>query len=478
MHPPAGTPPENPPPQRRLPHGPHSLSREQVEADQRQRLMSAMIAVIGEKGYSGATVSDVIVRAGVSRKTFYEHFADAQGCFLAIYDAITKEGIRRVQSAYAEAEGWPGRVEAAIRVLFESAIESPDALRLIMIEIAAAGEAGLAHRERVMVQYARFIREGLELAPGRGTVSDLTLRAVIGGVNRVLYARLHDRRHAKLLALVPDLVRWATSYYPAPAPIAAGARASGSLARTGLVGGRAPGTLSLGPQARGRGPMRGEGSPSSSFVVHNQRERIIDAVANLTAAKGYGGLAVKAIAEEAGISLQTFYEHFSGKEDAFLVAYEIGYMKALAIFERAYRAEPDWPRGMRAALASLLHFLASEPAFAHMTLVDTLVATSRTAALSDKSVAAFARLLEPGFEAAPVSAPPPQVVVEAIAGGMFEIIFDHVVHGRTRDLPELVPQATYIALAPFLGAREAGRVAVEAEEHRPARGREASGSMP
>jgi AcrR family transcriptional regulator len=448
-----------------------------VEADQRARLMAATIAVIGEKGYSGTTVADVIARAGVSRKTFYEHFADVQGCFLAIYEAITKEGISRVQRAYEEAEGWPDRVEAAIRVLFESAIESPDALRLIMIEIAAAGQAGLAQRERVMVQYARFIREGLELAPGQGTVSDITLRAVIGGINKVLYARLHDRRHAKLLALVPDLVRWAISYYPAPAPLAADVSPSGAHTRR-LVGGRAPGTLSLGSQARGRrGPVRGEGSVSSSFIVHNQRERIVDAVANLTAAKGYGGLAVKDIAKEAGISLQTFYEHFPGKEDAFLGAYEIGYTKALAIFERAYNAEPDWPHGMRAALTSLLDFLACEPAFAHMTLVETLVATSRTAALSDKSVAAFARLLELGFEAAPVSAHPPAVVVEAIAGGLFEIIFDYVVHGRTSDLPELAPQATYLALAPFLGAREAGRVAVAAEQRQPVRRRRASSSV-
>jgi AcrR family transcriptional regulator len=480
MPPGAGKRREDPPP-RRLPHGPHAFSREQVAADQHERLLAAMVGTVGEKGYAATTVSDVIARAGVSRKTFYEHFADTQGCFLTTYDAITQTGLRRVQDAYEQAEGWPDRVGAAIEVLFEAAIESPDALRLAMIEVVAAGPAGIARRERVMAQYAQFMGDGLEFAPGMGMARDLTLRAVIGGINKVLYARLYDRRgrrHSKLLALIPDLVRWTASYYPAPATITAAGPAnppSSLRTRTGLVGGRAPGTLSLDFRAGARrGLTRGERNVSPSFVVHNQRERILDAVANLTAAKGYGGLAVKEIADEAAISLQTFYEHFADKEDAFLVAYEVGYTKALAIFERAYDAEPDWPSGMRAAIGSLLNFLASEPAFAHMTLVETLVATPRTAASSDKSVAAFATLLEPGFEAAPAQSRPPVVVVEAIAGGLFEILFDYVIQGRTRELPELAAQATYIALAPFIGAEEAGRVAVETEQGRLVDRREAN----
>ena len=257
----------------------------------------AMIAAIGEHGYSGVTVSDVISRAGVSRRTFYEHYADTQGCFLEIYDAITAEGLRRVQKAYEQAQGWSERMEAAIRVLFESAIESPDALRLIMVEIAAVGPPGFAHRERVMGQYERFIREGLEREPSEGRLSQLTLRALIGGINRVLYARLYDRHHARLLALVPDLVSWASSYYPSPEPIASGlliCPPSSLRTRTGLVGGRAPGTLSLGSQASDRrGLVPADGKVSPNFVAHNQRERIIDAIANLTTAKGYGGFGVK-----------------------------------------------------------------------------------------------------------------------------------------------------------------------------------------
>src|SRR5580658_2999885 len=74
-------PREQPPPRaqppinrvRGLPRGPHSLTRAQVATNQRQRLLEGMIDAIGAKGYAASTVSDVIKRAGVSRKAFYEH---------------------------------------------------------------------------------------------------------------------------------------------------------------------------------------------------------------------------------------------------------------------------------------------------------------------------------------------------------------------------------------------------------------------
>src|ERR1700691_3289722 len=178
MPPAARTPHDNPPPGRRLPHGPHSLSRERVATDQRQRLTMALIAAIGERGYTATTVADIVARAGVSRKTFYQHFAGKQECFLTAYDAITIEGMHRVQHAYYAVDGWADRVEAAIRVLFESAIENPDAVRLIMVEIGAVGSGGIEHREHVMAQYTQFMRDGLDLPPGKGTGPDITLGVV------------------------------------------------------------------------------------------------------------------------------------------------------------------------------------------------------------------------------------------------------------------------------------------------------------
>ena len=72
---------------RRLPRGSHGLDRDVVEASQRTRLLEAVGRAVAERGYAAATIDDVVRRAGVSKKTFYDHFADKQDCFLAAYES-------------------------------------------------------------------------------------------------------------------------------------------------------------------------------------------------------------------------------------------------------------------------------------------------------------------------------------------------------------------------------------------------------
>jgi AcrR family transcriptional regulator len=451
----------------KLPRGPHSLTREQVAANQRMRVGMAMLEAVGEKGYVATTVSDVVARAGVSRKAFYQHFANKQECFLATYDAIASEGRRRVARAFRNAEGRPDRMETAIRSVFEAAMEHPDAMRLAITEITAVGPAGIERRERAITDYAQLIREGLLTSPASGVgtgppLPDMALRAMVGGLNRVLVACLYSGRRTKPLELVPELARWISTYHPVPETFAAtlkATRAKRRRAYTKQLGGRAPGTLSP-RQDRRRMPRSAHGA-SRSFVVHNQRERILDAVTNLTASNGYGSLTVEDVAAEASVSLQAFYEHFESKEDAFLVAYELGHAKGLSFVERAFDEAPDWRSGVRDGLCSLMSYLASEPSFAQLSLAGTIVATPRAYELSNRGVAAYARLLAPGFDEVPKRKRPPQIAIDAIAGALQEMFLHYAVQGRIEDLPELTADATYVALAPFIGAEAAAQVAVE-----------------
>jgi AcrR family transcriptional regulator len=423
-----------------------------------------MVDAVRENGYRQTTVALVTARAGLSRKTFYEHFSNKQECFLTTYDQVMTRAVRRMERAYQEADGWPERVEAAIRALFEAAIANPGAVRLVLLEINAVGAAGFERRERSIGHYERFIRDALNMAPGKGSFSAPVLKAAIGGLNRVLYRRVLRGERSELLELVPDLVVWFTSYYPTPTSIVAQPASHNSKQRREPVlseGGRAPGTLA--PHARltrRRGLPGGDQNVSRSFVVHSQRERILDAVANLTAAHGYAELKVEDIAEQAAVSLNAFYEHFEDKEDAFLVTYEVGHAKALAAAERAYIAAADWQLGVRAGLAALFDFLAAEPSFAHLALVDALVATARTAERSNVGVDSLAKMLVPGLEEAPGQTVRAPVTIEAIAGGIFDLCLDYALHDRIHELPRLTESATYIALAPFLGPNEAARVAI------------------
>jgi AcrR family transcriptional regulator len=415
-----------------------------------------MIDAIGENGYHATRVADVTARAGVSSRTFYEVFANKEECFLTTYDQIAAAVLRRLEQAYRDADGWPAAPEAAIRALFEAAIANPAAARLSLLEVNAVGPAGIERREASVAHYEDFIRDALKRDADQEPIPDAVLKAVVGGLIRVLHSRVLGGQRAKLLALVPDLVAWATSYYPTPRLVCPEPRNDRDKESTALDGGRAPGTLAPHPRMIGRrGLPRGDQNVSRSFVVHSQRERILDAVANITAAEGYAALNVERIAEEAAVSLAAFYEYFVDKEDAFLVTYEVGHAKGLAIAERAYFAESDWRFGVRAGIAALFEFLASEPAFAHIALIDTMIATPLTAERSNVGVSSFARMLVPGRDEAPGQSARPPVTIEAIAGGVFELCLHHTIG----EVPELTVAATYIALAPFTGSDEAAKVA-------------------
>jgi AcrR family transcriptional regulator len=450
----------------RLPRGPHRLSREEVAANQRWRLMRAMVDAVGERGYAKTTVSDVIGRARVSRKAFYEHFPNRKACLLATYDWLVAKGMRAIASVYRDVETTPGDTPTAIRLLFERMVVDPHALRLVMVEIGGAGPEGIARREQLILTYEQLLRDSLGVETGSGAIPNPVLRAVVGGLNKVIYTQVAGGAYDRLAPLLVDLVGWTACYHPAPDSIVNLADhdpLSTLPIHPDLWSGRAPGTLSIGFSTTShRGAGRGEQDVSHSLVVHSQRERILDAVANITAQGGYAALTVEAIASAAGVSLQAFYEHFSSKEDAFVVAYEIGHTKGLAIVQRAYGAEEDWRKGVRAAITALFAFLACEPAFAHLALVDALVASPRTAQRSSIGVTAYAQMLLPGLEQAPPDNRPPDVVVEAIAGGLFELCLHHAQHRRLHELPGLVPRATYFALTPFIGPEEAARVATVA----------------
>ena len=326
----------------------------------------------------------------------------------------------------------PKRSMLLVDELFALALESPASLRVIAVELTAAGPAGIERRERALDRLAQPLREAL------GEESDdidLLARTIVGAILRILYARarrgarVRRPRRGALLALVPEVSTWASSYISRAGVALRLQSLPRSRGSTVPVGGRAPGTLSLGSRAiERRGLPRGEGNVSRSFVVHNQRERILDALANLAAAKGFGATTIPEIVQEAAVSVQAFYEHFSGKEDAFLVAYELGHRKALAIVERAYETQEDWPTAVRVGVATLLEFLAAEPAYAHLALIDALTASPKAAAVAHDGMNAYAWMLEPGLEPNLNGNPPTAVAVEATAGALLELCFVYVAY--------------------------------------------------
>lgn len=441
---------------RGLPRGPQALPREEVVADQRRRLFDALLALINEHGLGGVRISELVSRAGVSRRSFYEHFHNKEECLLAAFDASAQRLTEAMVHAYDPELEAREQVRAIVRALFDAALQRPNATRLVCVDVIAAGEAGIERWAQGTARFERFLGEVFARAPGEGGIPQPVAKAVVGAMRKILYSRVASGQSGKALRAeldraLPEVVDWICGYYPTPAGIPPRPPQMRGK-RKGRAGGRAPGSLVTLSRRSPRGLPPGEHNLPRGFVEHNQRERIFDAIANLTAARGYPALSLEDVAAEASVSLQTFYDHFESKEEAFTATYELGHARTVAVCMEAFAAEPTWTEGLRAAVAALLDFLAAEPSYAHMTCVDMVVAFPGLTERMEQAGSSYAQLIVPGDAGGTGGSP---LAGEAIVGGLFELLHDYVAQGRTARLPELATHATYIALTPFVGSEAA-----------------------
>lgn len=188
-----------------------------------------------------------------------------------------------------------------------------------------------------------------------------------------------------------------------------------------------------------------------SFVVRNQRERIIDAVAEVSSAAGYGAMAVEDVIRWAGVSRRTFYDHFRSKEDAFLATYDEATNRLTGGVWRAQASAGTFAARTRAGLEALLAFAASEPAFADMCIVQVLAAGPRAIERRNAMLRAFEGLIIDNARALPPERRPPPITAEVVVGGIYEVVRTHVVQGATRELPAVLPDLLFLALLPYLG---------------------------
>jgi AcrR family transcriptional regulator len=196
---------------RRLPRGTHGLDPSLVAASQRTRLLEAVGRAVAHKGYAAATIEDIVRDAGVSKKTFYEHFSDKLDCFLAAYEAASDELLAHVRAAQETAEaGWLATTRAGIHAYLRWLAAEPELARVFLIEIAAAGPDALERRERMRDRYAEHMRE---LQAGNG-VPDEIFHAVVAGADDLVVRRLREGR--ELLELEPTLLYLQVSLLAGP----------------------------------------------------------------------------------------------------------------------------------------------------------------------------------------------------------------------------------------------------------------------
>jgi AcrR family transcriptional regulator len=165
-------------------------STTRVAAQLRTDLTHGLAAAVSEKGYAASTIADIVAHARVSKRTFYEHFADKEECLMALYADACDQLMTVLRTAGSADQAWRERVRVAVTA-YLSAMESlPAVNRMLLVEMQAAGPRAYRLRQEKQRQLAdtlvAIVEEGRPANPEIPPLSPAMALALVGGLNELL----------------------------------------------------------------------------------------------------------------------------------------------------------------------------------------------------------------------------------------------------------------------------------------------------
>jgi AcrR family transcriptional regulator len=191
------------------------------------------------------------------------------------------------------------------------------------------------------------------------------------------------------------------------------------------------------------------------YVASYKRKRIMEAIAKLTAEKGYEATKIADIVRQARVARKTLYDNFEGKEEVFLAAFDSAVEEAMARVEaECARVEGDWEQRVEAGLAAFLGYVAEEPALARMCMIEALSATPASSERYGDAMQRFVELIE---RRAPHEDRRPETTWESAIGGVAWIVYQQIRRGETEKAMDLLPGLSKFVLGPGAASEERAR---------------------
>jgi len=144
----------------------NAASDESVDVDPfRQRLLDGLAASIGERGYRASTVADIVRHARTSKRTFYDHFASKEQCFLELLHADVGNLADEIRGAVDPAADWQAQIRQAVEA-YVGHIESRPAITLSWIRELPSLDAAARPFQRRGMQLLTNLLVNLSANPG------------------------------------------------------------------------------------------------------------------------------------------------------------------------------------------------------------------------------------------------------------------------------------------------------------------------
>jgi AcrR family transcriptional regulator len=391
-------------------------------------MYGAMVEAVATSGYGRTSVKQVVTLAGVSRRAFYEQFANKQECFLATLDLIAAQAMDSIAATYRATEGTlEERLSAALTTFADVVRRNPKGARLMLVDAPSAGPAGWERLTETLTMFEERLAASIAHAPDAAPLPEPVTRAIVGGLRRAIFVRLLEERTDKMPGLVGDMLSWTLVF---------------------VTDAQSPLDLRLGETCT-------ETLPSDE----DDRARVLRSALELAALEGYGNLTPMRIVDEAGVSIDTFFNLFEDMEGCFLAALEkLGEEVRTTVSDPGLSCTDEWPAAVRRALDRLMRYFAARPAYTQTIATGVFGMGQRAVNLSAELACEVAARLTAGAPGPPLTG----LAQEGIEGAIWHTIHLQTMSRAASTLPELSDYLAYVVLAPFLGAGEAAQIVIDA----------------
>lgn len=164
--------------------------------EHRARLLQAMASVAAAQGLAATSIAAVVAEAGVSKRTFYEHFVDKDACFLALYRAASASALRTLRESVQPERPWQDQVEHALGAYLAHLAAGPQLIRMLFVEIHHLGPAGATVRREVMQHLADYMLETINA--GATVLTPTMAMAAVGGIHELVLQAIERGEAAQL----------------------------------------------------------------------------------------------------------------------------------------------------------------------------------------------------------------------------------------------------------------------------------------
>ena len=186
-----------------------TVSTEARYTEQHTKLLDFATQLFSAKGFAATTVAQIIAKAGMSRRTFYEHFDDLREVLAEVYERAADVGFTLV-AHQGRAEIDPlAQIRAGLTAYFSVVATYPDVARVMFQEYPAAGREFAARYQADSMRYGTLLHESLLAAHAQGMIAkaptELAVFMLFKGIEMLAVAQIAKREHATLPLLAPEL---------------------------------------------------------------------------------------------------------------------------------------------------------------------------------------------------------------------------------------------------------------------------------